>query len=141
MLVGGFSTSDWLFAKLQDGLRSDGVTIYRPNGSRYVSPISCAKSWHLDISLTVTRNKAASDGGISYYVDRFVNKRATRATYGIKVFEEYDSSNSRHAGREHLTRMHDVTRKRCFFDMFSPILNKVRPILLRICTRPPDAWY
>jgi hypothetical protein len=45
------------------------------------------------------RNKAVSDGAISFYLDHYVRTRIAKVTYGSKVTVPYDDSNPEHVKR------------------------------------------
>ncbi|KAL5485834.1 hypothetical protein ACEPAI_6876 [Sanghuangporus weigelae] len=81
-LVGGFAASDWLFLKLEDALRSDGVEIRRPTA--------------IDLS------KAVAHGNVSYSLENIVSSRVTRCTYGLLCSTEYDKNDAEHRRRKHL---------------------------------------
>ncbi|OCB85339.1 hypothetical protein A7U60_g7645 [Sanghuangporus baumii] len=81
-LVGGFAASDWLFLKLEDALRSDGVEIRRPTA--------------IDLS------KAVAHGNVLYSLENIVSSRVTRCTYGLVCSTAYDKNDSQHRRRKHL---------------------------------------
>ncbi|KIL55670.1 hypothetical protein M378DRAFT_63517, partial [Amanita muscaria Koide BX008] len=62
LLVGGFGTSDYLYARLRDYFKSSGIVVLRPDNA------------HL--------NKAAADGSIFWYLDRYVFTTVARFSYG-----------------------------------------------------------
>ena len=47
------------------------------------------------------RNKAVSDGAISFYLDHFVRTRVSKVTYGVFFSPEYDPSDPDHRSRSH----------------------------------------
>ncbi|KIL57175.1 hypothetical protein M378DRAFT_172045, partial [Amanita muscaria Koide BX008] len=62
LLVGGFGTSDYLYARLRDYFKSSGIVVLRPHNA------------HL--------NKAGADGSIFWYLDRYVFTQVARFSYG-----------------------------------------------------------
>ena len=46
------------------------------------------------------RNKAVSDGALSFYLDHFVKTRVSKVAYGSFCHIPYDSSNSEHLDRQ-----------------------------------------
>ncbi|KAF8885939.1 hypothetical protein BD779DRAFT_1471330 [Infundibulicybe gibba] len=77
-LVGGFGASDYLFSKLKHSLGRIQLDLCRPDT-------------HL--------NKAVANGGISFYIDRFVSVRVSKRVYGCECNTAYDPSNLEHARR------------------------------------------
>lgn len=71
LLVGGFVASDWLYGQATASLRSHGVEVCRPDG-------------HI--------NKAVSDCGASYCLDRHVKSRVPKAAYGTDVIMKFDAT-------------------------------------------------
>ena len=53
------------------------------------------------IRKTFFRNKAASDGAISFYLDHFVRTRVSKVTYGSFGGIIYDPSDPDHRSRSH----------------------------------------
>ena len=51
------------------------------------------RAWH--------RNKAVSDGAISFYLDHYVRARVAKVTYGEFAWATYDSSLAEHRKRSH----------------------------------------
>lgn len=82
VLVGGFAANDWLFAKVEEGLKSEGVTVIRPEN-------------HV--------NKAVSDGAISFYLDHHVTTRVSKFTYGQFRTAFYEPKNLDHLQRKEKT--------------------------------------
>ncbi|KAG2116943.1 hypothetical protein DEU56DRAFT_931625 [Suillus clintonianus] len=101
-LVGGFATSDWLFAKVQEYFLPLGIRLCRPDA-------------HV--------NKAVADGAVSFYIDHLVSSRVARATYGIECRGQYDSQNPEHQARKR-TITTDVTGVLRVPSMFQSILLK-----------------
>ncbi|KAG2016364.1 hypothetical protein CC2G_009535 [Coprinopsis cinerea AmutBmut pab1-1] len=82
VLVGGFSASNWLHAKVSEALKPLWVTIFRPQN--YV-------------------NKAVSDGSVAFHLDRMVTVRIAKYTYGTTVSLAYDEKDPEHRAREDTT--------------------------------------
>ncbi|PFH48898.1 hypothetical protein AMATHDRAFT_5370 [Amanita thiersii Skay4041] len=78
-LVGGFSTSDYLFSRLEDHFESRNIKILRPDA--YL-------------------NKAVPEGAVSYHLDHCVTSRMSKFSYGIRADEIYDPKNAEHRARE-----------------------------------------
>ncbi|KIY64371.1 hypothetical protein CYLTODRAFT_438236 [Cylindrobasidium torrendii FP15055 ss-10] len=78
LIVGGFAASDWLFSRVREGLGSDGLMVFRPDG-------------HL--------NKAVADGAVLYYLDHIVTKRAAKFSYGIESTAHYEPAYADHLAR------------------------------------------
>ncbi|KAJ7578250.1 hypothetical protein C8J56DRAFT_1060374 [Mycena floridula] len=74
--VGGFAASEYMFSQLQK--RLGHLKFCRPES-------------HV--------NKAAVDGAVSFYLDRFVTKRMSRATYGIQCSRLFNPDDRAHASR------------------------------------------
>ena len=55
----------------------------------------------LTIQMNFYRNKAVSDGAISFYLDHLVNTRVSKLTYGSFIHVAYDASNPDHQYRSH----------------------------------------
>ena len=79
MLVGGLAASDYVFQKVV-ALAPANLNIMRPESHVFVQA-----SEHLietDKPGFSYRNKAVSDGAISFYLDHFVRARVSKLTYG-----------------------------------------------------------
>jgi len=93
ILVGGFAASDWLFNKVRDKLIPHGLNIIRPENhvsvlrSLEIHPILCN---------LVLRNKAVSDGALSFYHDLFVRTRVSKFTYGCFSNTPFDPTDLDH---------------------------------------------
>ena len=82
------------------------------------------------------RNKAVSDGAISFYLDHFVRSRVSKFTYGYFASILYDPSDPDHRSRshkvftfpsgEHLIPMFDIILPKvsCFFPFKGVLLKK-----------------
>jgi len=102
VLVGGFSASDWLLAKVLEVLTPLGLNIIRPEN-------------HV--------NKAVSDGAISFYLDHFVRTRVSKFTYGTFGSKRYDPNDPDHRSRSHNVVTNAAGEKR-IKDSFGIILPK-----------------
>ncbi|KIL64021.1 hypothetical protein M378DRAFT_163735 [Amanita muscaria Koide BX008] len=78
LLVGGFSSSDYLFTQVKEGLHAFGISVFRPDG-------------HL--------NKVVADGAVSFYIDHHVDKRIARYTYGNPCSYIYNPADPEHSKR------------------------------------------
>ena len=78
------------------------------------------------------RNKAVSNGAVSFYLDSAVSSRVSRYTYGISVYRHYDSSDPDHLKRGRLVEMHGATGLPVLHGGFSAILPKVSRGSIRI---------
>ncbi|KAF8632110.1 hypothetical protein AX15_002041 [Amanita polypyramis BW_CC] len=101
-MVGGFSTSDYLFSKLEEHFKSRNINILRPDA--YL-------------------NKAVAEGAISFSIDHSVDSRAARYTYGISCCVSFNPGNPQHIARSH-TCMVDLSGTRWLPNGFSGILPK-----------------
>ena len=70
------------------------------------------------------RNKAVSDGAISFYLDHFVRTRVSKVTYGVFAKDPYDPSDPDHRSRSHRVNT-SASGIECIGDVFSIILPKV----------------
>ncbi|KAI5115029.1 hypothetical protein M0805_009482, partial [Coniferiporia weirii] len=78
-LVGGFSASPYLTAKLKLHLSQFGISATCPDGQTA---------------------KAVADGAISFYLDHFVSSRVAGVTYGMRTRPVYDPNNPEHVRRK-----------------------------------------
>jgi len=78
-LVGGFASSPWLFAQLQERLTPDGIVVSRPDGQT---------------------SKAVADGAIAFYCDHHVGARIAKYMYGVEFLREFDSTDPEHRERQ-----------------------------------------
>ncbi|PFH46144.1 hypothetical protein AMATHDRAFT_8154 [Amanita thiersii Skay4041] len=101
-LVGGFSTSDYLFARLEEHFKSRNIKILRPDA--YL-------------------NKAVPEGAVSYHLDHCVTSRMSKFSYGIRASEVYDVDNAEHKARES-TAFYSLSGVRRVPGGFSTILAK-----------------
>jgi len=101
VLVGGFSASDWLLAKVHEVLTPLGLNIIRPDN--HVS-------------------KAVSDGAISFYLDHFVRTRVSKITYGTFGHTPYEPNSPDHISRFHnvFTNVSGQKRIKGFFEIILP---------------------
>ncbi|PPQ68957.1 LOW QUALITY PROTEIN: hypothetical protein CVT26_001828 [Gymnopilus dilepis] len=93
VLVGGFAASDWLFHGVQKSLSSHALTIVRPEN--HVATFGVLLQGFSMLTADLFRNKAVSDGAISFYLDHFVRTRNTQVTeqteFRYPLSEEADS--------------------------------------------------
>ncbi|KAJ3513955.1 hypothetical protein NMY22_g14893 [Coprinellus aureogranulatus] len=102
-LVGGFSASPWLFDKVKAAIEPLGATVSRPDT-------------HV--------NKAVSNGAVSFYLDGAVTSRVSRATYGLRCYNDYDSTDPHHVKRGAKIKVHSSTGMPVLFGKFDVILPK-----------------
>ena len=98
VLVGGFAASDWLFSKVQEKLLPYDMNITRPE--HHVS-VAASLEIHLVLN-SLFRNKAVSDGALSFYHDHFVRTRVSKFTYGTFCGPLFDLTNRDHQRRAHM---------------------------------------
>jgi len=93
-LVGGFAASNYLFSKLQASLQTLGLNLSRPDRHQYVS----IKFQNLSSSQS-SRNKAVSEGAVSFHLNHLVSVRVAKWTYGTRVAVNFNESNPEHQQR------------------------------------------
>ncbi|EPT00724.1 hypothetical protein FOMPIDRAFT_1122140 [Fomitopsis schrenkii] len=81
LLVGGFATSPFLRAQLQEHTDRKGLRMYSPEGQT---------------------SKAVAEGALWFYLDHRVRARTIRYTYGSGLCPWYTPSNPEHVLRDHL---------------------------------------
>jgi hypothetical protein len=96
-LIGSFSASNLLFAKLQNHFKNDGnLTISRPNSHTYAriefEIFPPTDHFH-------NRKKAVADGALSYYIDHFIPTRISKFTYGVSCSKPYQPGTTEHEQR------------------------------------------
>ena len=85
------------------------------------------------------RNKAVSDGAISFYLDHFVRTRVSKLTYGDFCHIPYDPSDSSHTSRVTKTFI-SISGSRRISDYFDVILPLVTfPVVLFVVPLT-DIW-
>ena len=99
-LVGGFGGSPWLLKQLQEGLRSTGSTVGRPDMYLWISYFSLLYDW--SYSLQSSSAKAVADGNVLFSLGHTVRARYTRTTFGIECKMFYKPSDPEHQVRKHL---------------------------------------
>jgi hypothetical protein len=78
VLVGGFAASDWLFREVREKLLPHDMDITRPD-----CHLSVAAFLEIHLALnSLFRNKAVSDGALSFYHDHFVRSKGLKITGG-----------------------------------------------------------
>ena len=119
VLVGGFAASNWLFSKVHELLTPVGLNVVRPENHVWV--FFMIESTLL-LKKYLFRNKAVSDGAISFYLDHFVKTRVSKVTYGSFCHIPYDPR-----APDHILRSHNVfigvsgaERITNFFDIILP---------------------
>ena len=120
VLVGGFAESDWLFTKVHEMLIPFGLNLIRPVNHVWVF-FKVLRLFFL-LKKSFFRNKAVSDGAISFYVDHFVRTRVSKYTYGNFCTIPYDPSDADHRSRFHnvYTTISGEERISNFFDIILP---------------------
>ncbi|KAI0367126.1 hypothetical protein BV20DRAFT_1055106 [Pilatotrama ljubarskyi] len=101
-LVGGFAASPWLYANLQQNLRTLGLTLCRPD---------------------THTNKAVAEGGVSFYLEHFVSARIIKMTYGTVINIDYDRRDPEHVARS-FGKIVRPSGRVVIPDAFSSILTK-----------------
>ena len=81
------------------------------------------------------RNKAVSDGAISFYLDHIVRTRVSKFTYGSFIHVAYDPSNPDHQYRSHRVFV-SASGARRLLGSFSIILPKVS--VLSVLLKKPE---
>jgi hypothetical protein len=118
VLVGGFAASDWLFSKVQEKLLPHDMNITRPEHH-----VSVAASFEIHLVLnSLFRNKAVSDGALSFYHDHFVRTRVSKFTFGASCHLVFDPTDPDHQQRAHktYTAPSGYLRVKDFFDVILP---------------------
>ncbi|KAL0063217.1 hypothetical protein AAF712_009915 [Marasmius tenuissimus] len=101
-LVGGFASNEYLFKRLSELLRAQGVKLYRPHA-------------HL--------NKATADGAVSYCLRSMVSARVARYTIGVPCSFEYNRNDCEHNKRKStMTRWH--SGQMCIPNGFAVLVSK-----------------
>lgn len=103
IMVGGFSSSDWLLQRVRGALTPYGFTIFCPEGNLA---------------------KAVSDGAVSFHLDHFVSTRVTRFGYGTNVCSLYNPRDPEHLKRSSLARKNSNDGKTYIYNQFQVILPK-----------------
>jgi len=102
LVVGGFSSSDYLFAEIKESLHHFGIYVFRPDG--YL-------------------NKAVANGAVSFYIDHYVDTRISKFTYGNPCSYIYNSDDLEHVLRSSKTYT-SISGKRYVKGAFDVILTK-----------------
>jgi hypothetical protein len=126
VLVGGFAASDWLFSKVFELLTPLGINIVRPENHVWVFFKIKTTSYS-----NFVRNKAVSDGAISFYLDHFVRTRVSKFTYGSFCTLPYDPNDPDHQSRSHKVFTDEFGDKRVdgCFDIILPKVSCLFPFL------------
>ena len=120
-LVGGFAASPWLFAKLQERLKSLDLMLFKPNTQTYVFRLLLKRMANLSC---MYRNKAVSEGAVAFHMDHNVTARVMRMTYGVICNIDYSETNPEHAARKQM-RIPRPSGRVVLPNAFSSILTKV----------------
>ena len=80
-------------------------------------------------SKKIFRNKAVSEGAISFYLDHFVRTRVSKITYGAFLDPIFNPSDSGHRSRSHNVFICDSGEAR-IRDFFGIILPKVSCLII-----------
>ena len=124
VLVGGFAASDWLFSKVYELLTPVGLNVVRPENHVWVV-LQKIKTHFYSKKKGLFRNKAVSDGAISFYLDHFVRTRVSKMTYGSIYTVPYNPSNPDHISRRHKVFIDPVSGIERIGNLFDIILPKV----------------
>ena len=84
------------------------------------------------------RNKAVSDGAISFYLDHFVKTRVSKVTYGRFCTVTYDPNDSDHKSRSHKVFTSTCGTKRIdgLFNIMIPKVSFVKSVFLKYFKKP-----
>ena len=85
------------------------------------------------------RNKAVSDGAISFYLDHFVRTRVSKVTYGTFITKIYDPNAPDHRSRSRkvYTSISGEERIGDFFDIILPRVSYLIPFLKSMLFKRP----
>ena len=98
VLVGGFAASDWIFFKVHELLTPLGINIVRPENHVWVF---FQDQNDTAFQRNFFRNKAVSDGAISFYMHHIVRTRVSKFTYGTFCQIPYNPNDPDHQSRSH----------------------------------------
>ena len=122
VLVGGFAASDWLFSEVEKRLADDGLRLIRPHSHLYapvlVSPLP------LGTHDNRYRDKAVSDGAVSFHLKSQVVSRVSRHAYGVLYDRPYNEKDPDHLRWEHTTCI-GQSGNRLITDVFTVLIPKV----------------
>lgn len=97
-MVGGFSTSNYLFSKLVEHFSAKGIDVMRPDDYMWATAVyyaSCPLTKQFCI-----RSKAVAEGAVIYKIDHVVASRISKYAYGIECCTVFDSSRADHLARK-----------------------------------------
>lgn len=124
IFVGGFGASDYLVDQVTEILQPAGLSVLRPESHVSVYLFAIHFSVPLLTRISGSRNKAVSDGAISFYLDHFVRTRVSKLTYGNICHIAYDPNDPEHHARVS-TAFTSASGRRLIPDAFDTILAKV----------------
>ncbi len=122
LVVGGFSSSDYLFTEIKESLQHFGITVFRPDGYLYGTVFSSG-AWQALI--LYFRNKVVANGAVSFYIDHYVDTRISKLTYGNPCSYIYNPDDLEHVLRSSNTYS-SISGKKYVKGAFDVILTKVR---------------
>ena len=98
--VGGLSTNDWLWSRIQLYFKERKINISRPDNHMCVGCVACSRSLikHFFIS-----HKAVAYGAVLSHVDRdnhLVSARVTRTTFGVVCTVPVNEKDGEHIRRK-----------------------------------------
>ena len=99
-----------------------GLDVHRPEN--HMSVASRNICHRISTQQTLFRNKAVSDGAISFFIDHFVSTRVSRFVYGVSTrhtYNAYDAGHRKRVGKIFI----DASGKQKLDEHFSVILAKV----------------
>jgi hypothetical protein len=121
--VGGFSASNYMFNMINAALHSASLKVLRPENHVLVS---LQRIFLTSFTTVFDRNKAVSNGSISFYLDHFVRSRISKITYGVLSEVIYNPQNADHVKRSSICYTSDSGYRRipAGFDAILPkVLN------------------
>ena len=94
---------------------------------------SSRKKYDSTIQRNFLRNKAVSDGAISFYLDHFVKTRVSKVTYGRFCTVTYDPNDSDHKSRSHKVFTSTCGTKRIdgLFNIMIPKVSFVKSLFFK----------
>ena len=136
VLVGGFAANDWLFTEVHQ-VFAPGLNVVRPENHVWVF-FNVKTILFFKKNISIFRNKAVSDGAVSFYLDHLVTTRVSKVTYGTFCTVLYDPNNPDHKARTNMAFTSDVSGKKWIRGSFNIILPKVNCISFSYCKFLPQ---